>query len=147
MDANFSFPATGCRMESGKKSNRCFVTNSGEKLSNHSQPHSHLPFPNAGWSRYAGFFSFRARHSRHSLQRFVWSSSRWQIATAVFSNAPRRSSNLHRSQAETAIGNPTWETSWTQSMTRPEPWFPVPGSTGQARTQDHRRWSRTGSWQ
>jgi len=56
MDANFSFPATGCRMESGKKSNRCFVTNSGEKLSNHSQPHSHLPFPNAGVVSLRWFF-------------------------------------------------------------------------------------------
>ena len=41
--------------------------------------------------RHYAFFSFRARHSLHSLHRFVWSSSRWQIATAVFSNAPRRS--------------------------------------------------------
>jgi len=50
-----------------------------------------VSFPVPGWFRYAVFFSFRVRHSRHSLQRFVWSSSRWQIATAVFSNAPRRS--------------------------------------------------------
>ena len=50
----------------------------------------------AGLSSHPGLYSLSAerverRHSRHSLQRFCWYSSRWQIATAVFSNAPRRS--------------------------------------------------------
>ena len=49
-----------------------------------------FPMPEWSSSLYA-VFSFLWRHSLHSLQRFCWSSSRWQIATAVFSNAPRRS--------------------------------------------------------
>ena len=90
-----------------------------------------FPMPEWSSSLYA-VFSFLWRHSLHSLQRFCWSSSRWQIATAVFSNAPRRSSSLTNNQAETAIGKPTCDTSWAQSMPRPVRRYPGSGSTVRA---------------
>ena len=105
-----------------------------------------FPMPEWSSSLYAVFFSFRCRHSRHSLQRFCWSSSRWQIATAVFSNAPRRSSSLTNNHAETAIGNPTCDTSWAQSMPRPVRRYPGSGSTVRARSPSRRQWWRTSSW-
>ena len=105
----------------------------------------------AGLSSHPGLYSLSGErveplHSRHSLQRTVWSSSRWQIATAVFSNAPRRLSRRANSQTDTAIGNPTCDTSWAQSMPRPVRRYPGSGSTVRARSPSRRQWWRTSSW-
>ena len=86
-----------------------------------------FPMPVRPISAYALSLPFRARQSLHSLQRFAWSSSRWQIATAVFSKDPRRSSSLYKNQNATTIGNPTWEMSCAQSMVRPAQPYPRSG--------------------